>query len=59
MGNVIVRIEEKPESPFARTAKAIQHRIVNRRDADIVIKIRSGEIVEYTDTDIVRFRTSK
>lgn len=34
---------------------AIHRRILCKRNADILIKVRCGVVVEYSDTDIVRF----
>lgn len=46
----------EPEKRIQRVVKALQTRVADKRDADIVIKIRSGQIVELTDTDIIRFK---
>jgi hypothetical protein len=51
-----MKVEKEPGKRVDAVVKALQCRVINKRDADITIKIRSGEVVEYTDTDIVRYK---
>ena len=48
--------EKEPSKRVESAFRAVSNRINNQRDADITIKIRDGAIVEYTDTEIIRFK---
>jgi hypothetical protein len=48
--------DKEPEKRVEMVVRSLQARVSGKRDADIVVKIRSGQVVEYTDMDIVRFK---
>jgi hypothetical protein len=39
-----------------RVTRSVLHSISTKKSVDVVVKIRGGEVVEFTNTEIVRFK---